>query len=278
MKWFKHMTDMLDDTFIHRLMDEFGVAGYGIWVGVLELYGKYAKENCGGWVSIPKTLAEQKLRTKRSTIGRLMLRCQSAGKLEFKESGLDLELRIPKMAEFKDEWAARKNKNSGVARELLSPKKEEIRIKKEEIPPVSPLGGQRASRLPEDWEPDDALLTWALEKHSTVDTRQQTERFKLHFLANGKRMIDWRRAWQNWIARSKEFGRPTPPTPPPATPKQEHWKLITSAKSIENLFDSNDIRDGTDYLYHSLTGRDAQLMHKTTGEKIRCGDYKVNSS
>lgn len=66
---------------------------------------------------------------------------------------------------------------------------------------------ERNHRLPEDWQLDQALLDWAHEKHPEVDTGLETEKFKNHFLGNGKPQADWRRVWQNWIIRSKEFSK-----------------------------------------------------------------------
>lgn len=84
----------------------------------------------------------------------------------------------------------------------------EQNITEQDNTPLPPKGGKakRASRLSEDWEPDEKLLTWALEAYPTVDTRQQTFEFKNHFIASGKAMLDWGRTWQNWIARSIRFG------------------------------------------------------------------------
>lgn len=99
-------------------------------------------------------------------------------------------------------------------------------------PPVSPQGGKtkKAFRLPEDWEPTPELLAWAKAKHPTVNTETQTELFKNHFLANGKTMVDWSRAWQNWIARSPQFGRPNPITSH-AVPKKTPLDRLKEALS-----------------------------------------------
>lgn len=100
--------------------------------------------------------------------------------------------------------------------------------------PLESPQGDRAKKafcLPKDWEPNQELLTWALDKYPTVETRQQTERFKNHFIANGKRMVDWDRAWQNWIARSLEFGKPITTA---AEPKKNGLiQRIMSAKDVE---------------------------------------------
>lgn len=90
------------------------------------------------------------------------------------------------------------------------------------VPPLVPPRGKpktekesemrdgRAKRLPTGWEPSTALVSWATEDPSgpgwnMFDVKRETEKFCDHFLANGKRMIDWDRAWKNWIRRAREL-------------------------------------------------------------------------
>jgi hypothetical protein len=113
MKWFKHMTDMLDDTFVILMMDEYGLAGYGAWVGLLEIYAKYAKENVGDWIEIPWVVFRQKLRCKRFHFERLLSFYQKARKIQVEIKPKSFNIKIPKMAEFRDEWSRKKIKNSG---------------------------------------------------------------------------------------------------------------------------------------------------------------------
>lgn len=40
MKWFKHISDSLDDPFIFSLMEEFGGDGYLVFFGVIEIYAR----------------------------------------------------------------------------------------------------------------------------------------------------------------------------------------------------------------------------------------------
>jgi hypothetical protein len=64
--------------------------------------------------------------------------------------------------------------------------------------------------------------------------------------------------------------------PQAKAPKQEHWKIISQSKRAVNIWDGSVI-DGTQYVYDCLSGPDARLKHKTTGETIRCGDYRSES-
>ncbi len=83
-----------------------------------------------------------------------------------------------------------------------------------DIKPPSPIGDAppkpraTGSRLPEDWQPDDSLLTWAAAKHPEIDVRRETEKFRNHFHAKtGKdaTKLDWGKTWQNWIMNSEKF-------------------------------------------------------------------------
>ena len=67
MKWFKHISDSLDDPFIFDLMTEFKSDGYVVFFGVIEIYSKFNKfrfGNCNiGQKSTPgKTFTPRQLR------------------------------------------------------------------------------------------------------------------------------------------------------------------------------------------------------------------------
>lgn len=63
----------------------------------------------------------------------------------------------------------------------------------------------RAHQLPSDWKPDDELIEWASENHSTVDPLRETEKFKNHAAAKGRVQKNWNAAWRNWIIQAEEF-------------------------------------------------------------------------
>lgn len=167
MRWFKHMTDMLDDTFVVKLMDQYGLEGYGFWVGILELYAKYAKDNCGDWVEIPGTILEQKLRIRRAKVQKLLNFCSESGKFEHRLSWISLELKIPKMASLKDEYGRKKTKKSGQAPDKGAAKnKEELpngNSKKADTPP-----SEAQSPVHPIWGDAVAMLVAAGEKEQTA--------------------------------------------------------------------------------------------------------------
>ena len=72
----------------------------------------------------------------------------------------------------------------------------------------------RGSRLPEDWEPSQALILWALEKGITDGViAEQTERFRDWWPAQpGQKgvKVDWDLTWKNWMRKSHDEGKRTP--------------------------------------------------------------------
>lgn len=215
MKWFKHMCNASDDEFIAEIESEFGLEGYARWWKLLEVVGSAMGKDDRTAVKYPWQKWQTFLKAKRNKLETFLVALENKRKINLKQTGNILEINVPKMQELRDEWSKKLRSCSGVAPEQDT----EVRVKNKELPPVVPPAGDRAltpaaqktklaSRLPEGWEPDNELAEWAITTHPSVDYKVQTERFKLHFLANGKRMLSWSRAWQNWIARSGDFNRP----------------------------------------------------------------------
>jgi hypothetical protein len=84
-----------------------------------------------------------------------------------------------------------------------------------EPPLVPPAGGKpkvkrktvRATQVPEDWEPSDDLCGWASEQgFLSTEVHAQTVQFIRHHRSKGNTFKDIGMAWQNWMARSREYG------------------------------------------------------------------------
>lgn len=74
----------------------------------------------------------------------------------------------------------------------------------------------RGYRLPLDWKPGLQLLTWAKERHPSVDAGLQTEKFVNHWQAaagSNAAKRDWDAAWRNWIIHAEEWSAPRKPGP-----------------------------------------------------------------
>ena len=68
----------------------------------------------------------------------------------------------------------------------------------------------RARALPPDFDPTPDQRAWAATVIRASQIDAETQKFRDHFTANGKRMKDWNAAWRNWIRRSREFDRSAP--------------------------------------------------------------------
>ena len=70
----------------------------------------------------------------------------------------------------------------------------------------------RATKLPEDWKPGEALMKWCLSVvpggRWSPESRQfvldQHGRFADHWRATGKRFVDWDATWRNWMRKAFE--------------------------------------------------------------------------
>ena len=61
MKWFKHISDSLDDPFIFDLMRRFDSLGYLVFFGILEIYSREFKPDPNWNLTITHAYLRQKL-------------------------------------------------------------------------------------------------------------------------------------------------------------------------------------------------------------------------
>lgn len=77
--------------------------------------------------------------------------------------------------------------------------------------------GSRQTRLTDDWMPSETDLGWARDKHPSVNTGTETEKFKNYHIAKGSLMASWSRAWMTWITNAEEFNAKRNRTSPSAS-------------------------------------------------------------
>jgi len=82
-------------------------------------------------------------------------------------------------------------------------------IEKKDTPPVYPKNkGKKATRIADDWEPDDDLYAYAIDRIGAQQTNVEIEKFRDHFksVAGNKGLKrDWSATWRNWVRRQPEF-------------------------------------------------------------------------
>lgn len=143
MKWFKHISDSLDDPFIFDLVATFGGDGYLVFFGCLEVLARefdpISPETC----TVSERFLTKKLQLSRHKMVKILSFCEKNKRIfATYEKGI-ITLNCPKFMEMCDEWSRKQlRSNSG-----LTPKKlrldldlegEEEEDKKKK-PPYAPL-------------------------------------------------------------------------------------------------------------------------------------------
>jgi hypothetical protein len=130
MKWFKHISDSLDDPFIFDLMENFGHSGYVVFFGTLEIYAREFEPVEDWFLSISLKLLRNKLQFAQATRLKAVLKyIESRGKWNVKFEGKKVNIQIPKFLNFLDESTLKKlrqkresNRNhSGIVPESFLP-------------------------------------------------------------------------------------------------------------------------------------------------------------
>lgn len=178
MRWFKHMSDSLDDPFIHDLMDNFSHLGYVVWFGLIEIIAKENKNEITGKVEISPTYLRRKLRTSPTKLREVLDFCQTHLRLTVNYSEKNWEIHFPKMAEIKDNYT----KDLQASCKKLAPYIEEEKEEEEEEEDKDTTARAREEPYPEKQE---------ISKTST-GTLKQEEAFEQIWeslpLRNGKKL------------------------------------------------------------------------------------------
>ena len=143
MKWFKHISDSLDDPFIFELLSRFGSDGYLVFFGVLEIYSREFKTELDWKLCITRDYLRQKLCKRQDTlIINSLKHIQNSGKWKVEFINDKVIIFIPKFTELLDDWSQRKlRSNSVVKPEILKLNKNKIKeADKEEDNSKSPDG------------------------------------------------------------------------------------------------------------------------------------------
>ncbi|MBW2178803.1 MAG: hypothetical protein JRG81_00280 [Deltaproteobacteria bacterium] len=135
-KWFKHISDSLDDPFIFDLMDRFGADGYLVFFGVLEIYSREFKTKHDWKLNVTRSYLSRKLNKRQST---LVMKClkhiQKSGKWEITFNDEQVIVFIPKFTEIIGEWTRRKLRSpSADAPKILKTEEEAEEEAEEDIP------------------------------------------------------------------------------------------------------------------------------------------------
>lgn len=145
MKWYKHISDSLDDPFIFDLMTKHGSDGYVVFFGTIEIYSREFKPELSWNLVVSLAFLQQKLRISRNKIKKIL---QDITKWDIKLSNDQVTICIPKFTELLDEWTQRTIKKtresigseSGVTPEKLETiKNKNKNIEEDKDNPPTPL-------------------------------------------------------------------------------------------------------------------------------------------
>lgn len=122
MKWYKHISDSLDDPFIFELITRHGADGYLVFFGILEIYAREFKTEDSWKLSITLSYLKQKFhKTHRQLITNPLQTISNYGKWEVTITEDKVCIYIPKFKELMDESTLKKlrasEKPSGIVPE-----------------------------------------------------------------------------------------------------------------------------------------------------------------
>jgi len=105
MKWFKHISDSLDDPFIFSLIEEFGSDGYLVFFGILEVYAREFSTKDEWILTEKQSYFRHKLGISRKKLKKILLKI-TKWDVSFTEDKISIF--IPKFRELMDESTLKK--------------------------------------------------------------------------------------------------------------------------------------------------------------------------
>jgi hypothetical protein len=144
MKWFKHISDSLDDPFIFDLVDQHGPLGYMVFFGVLEIYAREFKTDSEWRLRIKLSYLRNKLQRKQDKLLKKVLKSiDFSKKWSVNLDGEYVEIYIPKFAKIMDETTLKKLREaehkSGIIPEPIRTKDLDLDLDLDIKPPKPPL-------------------------------------------------------------------------------------------------------------------------------------------
>lgn len=114
------MTATRQDEKIARLIDEHGMAGYGVWWAVCEVVAARVESDSQPTVTYPVSTWSHLLSVRGSHVRQAILKLQVTGLLTAEWTGSDLTVTIPNLLKYRDEYTRR----SGHCTDIVRSKKQ----------------------------------------------------------------------------------------------------------------------------------------------------------
>ncbi len=107
MKWYKHISDSLDDPFIFDLVDRFGGDGYLVFFGTLEIMSREFNVGSPGTCTISRRFLTKKLQLSSQKVMKVLDFCNKKGRIMTSLNGNNITLNCPKLKDMCDDWTNR---------------------------------------------------------------------------------------------------------------------------------------------------------------------------
>ena len=219
MKWFKHISDSLDDPFIFELMSKHGSDGYLVFFGILEIYSREFHSEDSWNLCVTLSYLKRKFhKTHRQLITNPLQTISNSGKWDVTIEDDKVTIFIPKFTELLDEWSRRKlGSHSGATPKILKTDKDKDKeLDKDIYIGKSPRKVFKEPSLQE-------VSTYCKERNNSINPQT----FIDHYTGNGwmvgkNKMKDWKAVIRTWETRGGNNGQTnrTGTTPPPIITKE----------------------------------------------------------
>jgi hypothetical protein len=199
MKWYKHISDSLDDPFIYELIEEFRGDGYMVFFGIIEIYSREFSVETDWKLTIKLTYLHKKLVISSAQIKKILSRIY---KWNISFSGDYVTIFIPKFKELLDESTLKK----------LREQSKSFRNHSGGIPKSEPTDKEEDKEEDKDKESKkkfsppsiQEITDYCDQRDNSVDPTQFFNFYTAKNWMIGKnKMMDWRAAVITWERREK---------------------------------------------------------------------------
>ena len=139
MKWFKHLTGSLNDSFVFELIERFGGDGYLVFFGTLELMADEFDVNLPGTCEFSVKKLTKNLQISRRKLTEILNFIEKKGRFLIEWNKAYIVINCPRLRELTDEYTQRQlSKMSGQGRDKLQPKEVEVEVEVDIDTPIPP--------------------------------------------------------------------------------------------------------------------------------------------
>jgi len=140
-KWYKHMSDCLDDPVIFDAVSQFGGDGYMVFHGCLEIIAREFDEKSPGICTVSIAFLTKKFQVSKCKLVKIMAFFEKKEKLFYQISGGQISINCPNFIRLKDNYTKDKlASNLQASCKKLSARyiEEEVEEEKDNTPPIPP--------------------------------------------------------------------------------------------------------------------------------------------